>query len=113
MTSTITSHSDRGPCCACGGPDVNVIIHLPFEAPEGFRGWGCFQCHLPLRGAVALVCERCAAAAELQAQLPPLKTICGGEYALEGVRVPHPPKEQCLPFEHNLALHPEISTQEH
>ena len=44
-----------GWCCACEGeisPRDPVVVFLPFQAPDGFRGWGCAQCHLPAGGSV-------------------------------------------------------------
>lgn len=54
--------ADLGPCCCCGREQdgsVRNLVMLDFEAPAGTVGWGCVQCHQPMRGATALVCDDC------------------------------------------------------
>src|SRR5690606_22480586 len=50
-----------GPCVMCGQPG-NVIVQHDITAPEPGKGWGCFQCHQPMNGALSLICERCEVA---------------------------------------------------
>lgn len=52
---------ELGPCCACGKVDGSVrnIIMLHKKSPMPGRGWGCFTCHLPNDGAVAVLCDFC------------------------------------------------------
>lgn len=100
--------SSTGPCCVCAGSPARVILHLPFEAPFGFQGWGCIACDLPLRGAVALICERCAGEAKANGQLPDLTHICAGFYLMQGKRVPMPPPADRVLFEHDRDQHPEM-----
>jgi hypothetical protein len=56
-----------GPCCCCEGdiPRQPRLMMLELEAPAGFKGWGCLVCRLPLRGAIAVVCESCIQAQRL------------------------------------------------
>lgn len=93
---------DLGPCCACGknGPFVRNIVCLPYAAPESGAGWGCLQCHLPMDGAVAVLCDECL---ETNADI---KFVIVGKPA-EGRRMLLDELEK-RPFDHKLKLHPEI-----
>jgi hypothetical protein len=92
-----------GPCCACGqsGPAVRYILMLHRLSPTPGKGWGCFQCGLPMNGAIAVICDPCLfAGAEIQ-------FVCTGHPA-DPDRTPIrelPPGE----FDHNPRLHPEIA----
>lgn len=93
-----------GPCCSCEGTtNVRNILMMPFEAPPDAHGWGCLECGLPMRGAVAIVCDAC-----LDANRSP-RFIAGGKYAQEGVRVPLEGFER-RPFDHDLSKHPEVES---
>lgn len=51
-----------GICCIClmERPTVRNLIMLPKRAPMPGEGcWGCFQCGLPMAGAVAVLCDDC------------------------------------------------------
>lgn len=50
-----------GRCCACEkeGDDVRNAIMLNKRSPTPGKGWGCFQCHLPMDGALAVLCDHC------------------------------------------------------
>lgn len=96
------ARTDYGPCCYCGGTEnVRNILMLPFEAPSGFHGWACLQCHRPPRGASALLCDQCI----VDDRVEP-KFICGGKYIEDGVRVPLEGYTR-IPFHHDMSLHPE------
>jgi hypothetical protein len=101
---------DLGPCCCCGKAQdgtVRTLVMLPFEAPRGTVGWGCVQCHAPMRGANAIVCDECID--QHGGDLPRwLKWIQGGEYPKDKIRVPLNGFER-VPFDHNLELHPEVA----
>ncbi len=58
-----------GPCCICDttGPAVRVLVLLNAKAPVRGHGWGCALCALPAHGALAVICEACAAVAECDA----------------------------------------------
>lgn len=79
---------------------------MPFEAPSGFNGWGCYVCGLPMRGAIAVLCQGCR-----EAGREPLY-ICGGTYIVDRKRIPLDGFEQ-KPFGHVLAAHPEFAGRLH
>jgi hypothetical protein len=90
---------DLGTCCACQNPDKQVrnIMSLGFRTPYSF-GWGCFQCGLPMEGAIAVLCDECL---ESDAEI---REFVKGE-ALEKQRAPI--AELTEPFDHDLSKHPE------
>lgn len=94
---------DLGPCCACGerGPQVRTIVMLRKRLPEAERGkgWGCWQCHAPLDGASAVLCDTC-----MRLDASAWQTACLG-YPAEGRRVPL--SELTELFDHDYAFHPE------
>ena len=63
------AHEPRslGPCCVCGTPGATVLHLLNAQCPLPGKGWGCFQCDIESHGALAVVCESCAALAETSA----------------------------------------------
>jgi hypothetical protein len=77
---------DLGPCCICEGPGATVIVALTARSPTG-HGWGCLQCGLPCTGAMAVICEGCAAhyppAEQWHLELD-LRFACRGYPASEG-----------------------------
>lgn len=89
-----------GPCCVCGHDDGTVrnIVFMPFEAPAGFRGWGCSVCDLPARGALAVVCDDCVG------DQGKVRLICGGERITEGARLKLKGFVK-TPFRHRKAAH--------
>lgn len=93
---------DLGPCCACEGSEgVRNVLMLPYRAPTPGHGWGCFQCGLPLDGAVAVICDGC-----MRGQVE-IKHVCtgrpaeGGRTSISLVKGHH--------FDHDLTRHPEIN----
>jgi hypothetical protein len=93
-----------GTCCACEqeiSPRDPCVVMLPFEAPTGFKGWGCLVCKLPQRGAIAVLCQDC-----LNANRQP-RFIATGVHVGDNLRFPLTSYVQ-IPFEHNLAFHPEL-----
>lgn len=90
----------HGPCCACGQDrETRNIVCLHLKAPSPGQGWGCFQCQLPLDGAVAVLCDDCI---EARAEI---KFVCAGPAADPGrVSIDDLPDE---PFEHDFSRHPE------
>ncbi len=96
-----TTHDDQpdlGRCCACEkrGPDVRNIMMLDKKAPVPGSGWGCFVCHLPPDGAVAVICDGC-----LESQAAIL-FVCVG-YPGEDQRALADDLHES--FEHDLAEH--------
>jgi hypothetical protein len=93
---------DLGPCCACGkaGLMVRNIIMLPVRGPADGNGWGCFQCGLPMEGAVAVLCDACL---ESEAEI---LQVCVG-YPYLGHRQAR--KDFTEPFEHDMSKHPEAA----
>lgn len=88
-------------CCACGRTRTcRNIICTEFCAPEPGTGWGCVVCHLPQDGAVAVVCDDCAAAGETSGLT--LRYICTrgagepGRTPVQGLR---------RGFGHNMSFH--------
>jgi hypothetical protein len=92
---------DLGTCCTCQNPDKHVrnIMSLSFRTPYGF-GWGCFQCGLPMEGAIAVICDECL---ESNAEI---REFVKGE-ALGKQRAPM--SELTEPFDHDLSKHPEVN----
>ena len=80
------------------------MVVLDFEAPAGFTGWGCVVCHLPMRGAIATLCDRCA---DTEWSVEQLRYIVGGTYVFEGVRVSLDGFKR-IPFHHDRSQHPEL-----
>lgn len=93
---------DLGPCCSCQktGPEVRNIICLDRRGPTPGKGWGCFTCHLPQDGAIAVLCDDCFF--DLTAEII---YVCIGYPGIDG-RMPIAELAN-EPFEHDLAFHPE------
>jgi hypothetical protein len=90
-----------GPCCCCEG-DVKKQPHLmmlEFEAPAGFKGWGCLVCRLPMRGAIAVVCPAC-----IQAQKLP-QFIASGRDLYDNQRQRLDSTFEQKPFRHDVGAH--------
>jgi hypothetical protein len=111
---------DLGPCCACGRisgehmrsegnylvvetVEVRNIGMLSFRAPVAGKGWGCFQCGLPLDGAMVVVCDQCA---ENNA---PYKWLIYGQPS-DKKRIDFAGFEQ-VPFDHDMSKHPELQAR--
>lgn len=95
---------DLGPCCNCGSTGaVNNVVTLHQTAPIPGTGWGCFQCGLPMDGAIAVLCDGCleqVAAGETE-----IKAVIVGQ-PVDGVRININDYEH-QPFNHDLSKHPE------
>ena len=93
---------DLGRCCACGGIEqVRNIMVFSFKGPVPGKGWGCFQCGLPMDGATAVICDACL---ERRAEI---REICRG-WPGDKQRVPMPDKASRMSFDHDLSKHPEL-----
>lgn len=70
-------------CCGCGKADetCRTILMLDKKAPEPGTGWGCLECHLPMDGALAIMCDYC-----VKHGVKPKEAIRGYLYA--GSRIP-------------------------
>lgn len=97
-----------GPCCCCEGDIAHqpALMMLDFEGPPGFTGWGCLVCHLPSRGAIAVLCQGC-----MLAQRVP-QWIAAGRNVGDNLRVRLDDKFTQVPFGHRLDLHPEMWREE-
>lgn len=93
-----------GPCCCCGTMyKVRTLVMLEKKAPVPGTGWGCVQCGLPLDGALAVLCDQCAANS---ADLPNcLRFVCRG-YPTLGERTPI--EEVAGEHAHDMSQHPEV-----
>jgi hypothetical protein len=93
-----------GSCCCCEGDIAHNpgLIMLEFEGPPGFKGWGCAVCHLPTRGAIAVICQAC-----VRAQRLPI-FIAAGRNVADNTRVRLDDKFPQVPFKHRLELHSEL-----
>ena len=91
--------AQHGPCCGCGkiGADVRNALMLPKLAPIPGKGWGCFECDLPMDGAMQVTCDTC-----LDHRDAAPEWICYG-YVSEGIRVRAHLLE--TEFDHNRARH--------
>lgn len=83
LTADEASRINLGSCCYCGTIDgVRVILNLNGRAPILGRGWGCMVCDLAPLGAVAVLCDNCAALVERGVATP--RFICTGHPARDG-----------------------------
>lgn len=91
-------------CAACGVVKYcrNVIM-LHFKAPVPGTGWGCAACHLPMDGAVAIVCDACLHA--------PIRYVCLG-YSSEEKFIDISEVDQTLKHHHDNRYHPEITARQ-
>lgn len=81
---------------------VNIVM-LPFKSPSPGYGWGCFQCGLPMDGAIAILCDDCIGKYQTGT---PIKYVAVG-FPFKNDRVPV--SELKEPFDHDLSKHPEIT----
>jgi len=88
-----------------------VILNLPFASP-GARGWACFTCGVgaadgAAKGAIAVLCEPCAAPVEREGRDPAtfLRFVCDGDDSKH--RVPLAGLNLAPRFGHDMALHQE------
>lgn len=100
----IVGRMDLGTCCACSEkrPDVRNLVCIPKQAPVPGTGWGCFVCHRPQNGAIAVLCDRCIEEAH------EVIFVCIGMPALGGGRMPISELADGA-FEHDMAFHPEAA----
>lgn len=101
----MTLEMSLGDCCACRGTSSaenrvrNIVMH-DFPAPVPGTGWGCIVCHLPMDGAVSVICDRC------RDTHAPILDVCSG-FPKENQRLALSGMVK-TPFAHHLALHPMI-----
>ena len=92
---------DLGSCCICElRTDVNNVLHLNFKIESESR-WGCFECDLPIEGAVACFCDACVESYGLDTVESHLRFLMNGTEK----RIPMPPPEKRPPHEHDLRYH--------
>jgi hypothetical protein len=98
-----------GSCCTCGEENDTVrnIMMLDKMAPIPGKGWGCYQCYLPLDGALAVLCDSCLE--KVQKGEAEIKMAVSG-YPAENVRVDINTLRDIdeAGFHHDPALHPEM-----
>jgi hypothetical protein len=97
----VSDDIDLGKCCACQGTENvrNLIMHNK-PAPVPGTGWGCVECHLPMDGAMSVVCDRCL---ESNAEIT---QVCMG-WVKGKMRAPiHALRDE--PFDHDRRLHLEV-----
>lgn len=97
-------------CCACGQSNETVrnVVMLDNKAAEPGTGWGCVQCDLPMDGAVAVICDLCAAADPTGGSIR--EAVLG--HMSEGRREPIAAVRARPRHEHDLSKHPEISGED-
>ncbi len=91
-----------GPCCSCGRDNLEVrnVVMIEQKNPGGKDGWGCLQCHLPMEGAVALICDECAELGR------PIKFAVDGEIKNKK-RIPV--ESLGAEHKHDMSQHPEVN----
>jgi hypothetical protein len=92
-----------GMCCICleEHPTVRNVVMLEVKAPKpGYGCWGCFQCGLPLEGAIAVLCDNCLE--EHTQNGRPISLACVGPPS-ENQRVPLVSLTE--PFVHDMSHH--------
>lgn len=83
LTAEEARRIDLGACCYCGTVvGVVVLVNMDGRCPILGRGWGCVVCELPPHGAVAVLCDGCAARMERGVISP--RMICTGYPARDG-----------------------------
>jgi hypothetical protein len=96
-------NQELGTCCGCGTAEgVRTVACLDFKAPMPGRGWGCVVCDLAADGALAVLCDACAAQAERDGLEAVLQFACRGYPAKDG-RVPY--CELAGNHEHDISKH--------
>jgi hypothetical protein len=91
-----------GKCCCCGVENEsvrNIMMmdrRIPDPVPE-YGCWGCFQCGLPMAGAVAVLCDYCIADGRCHPEF-----VCVGAPA-DNRRIP---VAGLAEFHHDMTLHP-------
>lgn len=87
-----------GQCCACrGSENVRTIVMHDFRAPIAGSGWGCVVCHLPMDGAISVICDHCR---ECEG---PILDVCVG-YPKDNQRFAMTALTK-MPFGHDLSQH--------
>jgi len=90
-------------CCACGqNKRSRNIVMLEQKTLTLGKGWGCLQCGLKQDGAVATICDNCAALGDAK-----IRWVYDG-WVSEGKLVPIEELPD-IPHQHNLTLHPEVT----
>lgn len=96
---------DLGPCCICESTkDVDNLLQLDFKV-KSESCWGCWQCGLPVEGAVAAVCDACM---EKYKDDVDIETKLKFLMDTAERRIPMPPVEERVPHVHDLSKHPEV-----
>ncbi len=92
-----------GICCICltEHPTVRNVLTLNVRAPVPGSGWGCFQCGLPMDGAIAVLCDGCLG--EHIENKRPISLACVGK-PTENQRIPLASLTE--PFRHDMSKHP-------
>lgn len=92
-------------CCICELDESSArnILMLNKKMPENETkgGWGCFTCHLPVKGAIAVLCDSCA---DKHRAGEPVKFACLGAPG-ENRRISV--EELTEDFRHDLTKHTE------
>jgi hypothetical protein len=92
-----------GNCCACRNRPATGITILSVKAPVRGTGWGCLVCHLPRDGAIAVLCDECGAAEDVE-----IVDVVDGLAALGKRRLLVDFQE---PFDHNKTIHERADRQ--
>jgi len=96
-----------GTCCGCQQPIQGVphLIMLDIEAPIAGTGWGCYLCHLPNNGALAVVCNEC-----LISQSMLFEVIYGYPESKQRLRFVNM-EEPMTPFHHKANHRPQVNPE--
>ena len=88
-------------CCACDRQVVsrNLLMLEDRKAPQPGTGWGCVQCGLSLDGALAALCDDCAANPDVK-----IRYVFNG-YVQNGLLIPIEEAPEGK-MEHDMKLHP-------
>lgn len=95
-------------CCACGElkSPCRTIGQLNLKAPKGSSGWGCMVCHLPMEGAMVVVCDECNERFDREDETLEIRWAIAGDFDSDDrVLI----SELTEPHEHNPRFHPEMT----
>lgn len=108
--SSSPSEEHRGICCACGEERsmVRTGIMLNVKSPVAGCGWGCLACGLSTDGAVAILCDDCAARLERsEGEVDWPRELKWVASSVEQ-RTPADQVDWSTTHEHDLRFHPEV-----
>src|SRR5262245_47279162 len=92
-------------CCACGQHRRSRnIVMIEKKALTPGKGWGCVQCDLPIDGALAAICDDCAATEDPQIQFV-FDGYLEEEKLIEIIELPN------IPHVHDMTKHPEAERE--